>query len=434
MLLQIILILAGVVVLMILRVPIAFSFGVGGMVMMLLFGVDPQWAVSGAFKILMSFAFLTLPLYLLLGSVAGTTGIAERISKFVVSSIGRVKGGLGAAVIVTNGVFGAISGAAISALAGIGKAFVPEMEKEGYPRPYVAALLVCSAVLAILIPPSGNMIVFGFMARMPISLCFLAPLIPGLVLMVFLSATHFVMCRRIPSIHVPPKVSFRKYSSEVMKSGYSSSLCLLLPVIILSGIYGGFVTPMEAASVGVFYIIIVGFIYRTMTLRRFANNLFETGMVIGCIVALIFFFLVISRILILERVSDAILAWMMSISTNKWVLMGMLNILMIFLGMTMDDYSATMIVAIILLPVAKSIGFDPYHFAGIAGLNIGLGLITPPVAPLLYFAEVILGVPLYTYIKPVFYYIIFAYLPALIVTIFVPALSTTLPYLFAKVT
>lgn len=432
MLLQIALIIVGIVALMLLKVPIGFAFGTGAVVMMLVFGIDPQWAMPSAFKTLMSFVFLALPLYLLLGMVASSSGIAERISNFVVSLIGRLRGGLGMGVIVANGIFGAISGVAMSALAGIGKSFVPSMEREGYPRPYIAALLASSSVLALLIPPSGNMIIFGFMGRLPISLCFLAPVFPGLILIFFLSITHLMLCRRIPTIHVLPKVNFRTYSSQVLKSGYSASLGLLLPIIILGGIYGGFVTPTESAGIGIFYCLIVGFFaYRSIKLRQAGGMVLETGITIGTIVALLFFFFIIGKIFILEQVTDSVLAWMMAISTNKWALMGMLNVFMILMGMVVDDASAMMLTSVILLPIAISIGFDPYHFAAIASVNLGLGLITPPVAPLLYLAEAVVEVPVQTYFKTTFYYIIFAFLPTLIITIFFPVLSTSLPYLVA---
>ena len=136
----------------------------------------------------------------------------------------------------------------------------------------------------------------------------------------------------------------------------------------------------------------------------------------------------------MERLSDQLLVGMMAISTNKWVLMGMLNVLMLIMGMFMDDNSTLIISAIILLPIARSIGFDPFHFTAICGVNLGLGLITPPVAPLLYVGGAIAGdLPVNTYIKPVLYYIIFAYLPVLAITIAFPVLSTYLPYLFMKV-
>lgn len=434
MLLQIALVIVAIVALMIIGVPIGFAFGIGGMVMMFIFNVDPGWAIPNAFDTLMSFAFLALPLYLLLGVIVGNVGMADKISDFVVSLIGRLRGGLGVALIVTNGVFGAISGVALSALAGIGKSFLPSMKREGYPIEYTTALLVCSAVLAILIPPSGNMITFGFMSKLPISHCFLAPAIPGVILMFFLSLVHLVMCRKIPTIHVLPKAPFKQYARGVMRTGYSGSLTLLLPVIVLGGIYGGIYTPAEAASVGIFYAIIVGMlIYRSVGVRGLGDGLLETGMTIGSIIALFFFFIVISKVFILLELSNQILAVMMTVSTNRWVLMGMLNILMLIMGMIMDDGSATMIAAIILLPIARSIGFDPYHFAAICGVNLGLGMITPPVAPLLYVGGAIAGnLPLNTYIKPVVYYIIFAYLPTLAITIAFPVLSTYLPYLLMK--
>ncbi|GAH54477.1 unnamed protein product [marine sediment metagenome] len=197
MLVQIGLIFGVVVVLMVLKVPIAFAFGVGAAIMVLVFNIDPEWVISTSFDLEMSYAFLALPLYLLLGSVLDLAKMGDRVSDFVVTAIGRLKGGLGVALVVTCGLFGAVSGLAMSALVSIGRGFLPAAEREGYPIPYTTGLLVSAAILAILIPPSGNMILFGFMGRLPISLCFLAPLIPGVILMFFLSAVHpQPLCRR----------------------------------------------------------------------------------------------------------------------------------------------------------------------------------------------------------------------------------------------
>jgi len=433
-LLLLVLIILGCTLLVLLRVPIAFAFGIGAIVMMVVFDVDAQWAVTGSFRLILTFVFLALSMYLMMGTFAGTAGIADRLSNFVVAAIGRIKGGLGVAVIVTNGIFGAISGTAMSALAGIGKAFLPSMSKEGYPVPYIAALLCCSAVLALLIPPSGTMILFGFMGRLPISLCFLAPLIPGLILIFLLSITHLTMARKIASIHVPPKVTLKVYGKELVQTVRDAFLGLILPVFVLGGIYGGFITPVEAASFGVLYIFIVGFfIYRSIKPRGFLNDVLDVGLRIGSIIALIFFFMVLGRIFIMEKVSETILEMMFRVTDNPLGIMVMLNILMLIMGMIIDDASAMIITAIVLLPIARSIGFDPYHFAAIACVNLGIGLITPPVAALLYLAEAVFDTPVHTFIKGAFTYILFCYIPVLLLTIFFPQLSTTLPYLMMNI-
>ena len=422
------------VALMILGLPVGVCFAGGGVILLLLANIGPSWALEQSFHILSAFNFLALPLYIILGTTLGHAGMASKLSDFATSLVGRLRGGLGVALILANGMFGAMSGSALSALAGVGKAFLPIMEKEGYPRSYAIALLIPSAVLSCLIPPSGFMIVFGFMGRLPIAYCFLAGAVPGLILLTFLSITHLIMARRIPTIGVPPKVSFKEHLVQIAKSGYSNSLTLLIPVLVLGIIYGGVGTPAESASIGATYSLILAlFVYRSLSWKQAGIVFLDSARLVGTIIILFFFFLILSRVLIIERVSEQLLALMFGLSSNKWALMGMLNILMVLMGMIMDDASTNIIASIILLPIAVRLGFQPLHFAAIAAVNLELGLITPPVAPLLYLGGHLAGdMPLGRYVKPVLVYIAFAFIPTLLITLFIPEVSLTLPALFAR--
>ena len=164
-----------------------------------------------------------------------------------------------------------------------------------------------------------------------------------------------------------------------------------------------------------------------------AHALADTARLVGSILILLFFFTCLSRGLIIGRISESLLGIMMAVSTNKWVLMGLLNLLMLLMGMIMDDGSTGVIAAIIMLPMAKSIGFHPYHFAAIATVNLEFGMITPPVAPLLYLGGRVAGdMPLGQYIKPVLLFLLFCFLPTLILTMFIPELSTFLPAVFTR--
>lgn len=421
-----------IVIVMLCRVPIAYAFALGGMILLIWFDISPAWALSNALNMVLSYAFLTLPLYLFLGTICGEVGVGTRLSNFIVSVIGRLKGGLGVAFIMTMMVWGAISGAAIATLFGVGKPFVPEMDRNGYPRSYTAALLVASSVTDLLIPPSGTMIIFGFMGRLSITQCWLAPVIPGMILIALLAVVHLFMSSRIPTIYVPPKLPRGQYAKAVLKEMNIAKWDLFLPVLIMGGIYGGFFTPSEGASVGVFYALFVGFIvFRNLRARQLVKILHRTGVDISTVAALLFFFMVIGKVMIVGRVSDGILAVFSNISPEPWFILFMLCVVMFLMGMFMDDCSAMMISAIILLPVARKIGVDPYHFASISCLNLGLGLITPPVAPLLYVGGTICNVPLHSYLKPMLGFVVFAYLPTLVLTVVFPKVSTWLPNMFA---
>ena len=434
MLAEIGLVFLGIITLMMIRVPVAMCFGAGALVLLAISGTDPVWALTQALHLKTAYVLLALPLYILLGVTVGASGMADRLCDFALSLVGRIRGGLGVAVVMANAVFGAMSGSALSALAGLGKALLPVMEREGYPKSYAISLLIPSAVLSTLIPPSGYMILFGFIGRLSISKLFLSGVIPGLILMFFLFVTHLVMSRRIPTIHVLPKVSFGAQLKGIAKAGFRHALTLAIPVVVLGVIYGGFGTPTESASVGTIYTFILAFfVYRTLNIRAAFNGVVEATRLVGSIAILLIFFFVLSRVFIIEKVSESLLAWMMSVTSNKWALMGMLNILMLFMGMVMDDASTIIISAIIFLPIATSIGFNPFHFAAIGAVNLELGMITPPVAPLLYLGGHIAGdMPLGQYIKPVLWFLLCAFLPTLLLTMFIPDISTFLPRLFTR--
>src|SRR6056297_3256182 len=185
-----------IIVLMVIGVPIAFAFGGGGILLLLLFDIQPLWAMNQSLQLISAFTLLAAPLYVLLGTVINNGGMAHRIIDVAGAFLGRIKGGAGIAVIVANAFFGAMSGSAMAALGGIGRAFLPVMEKRGYPSSYAISILIPSAVLSLLIPPSMNMIMFGFLGRMSIARCFLAGIIPGLLLMFFFSITHLIIARK----------------------------------------------------------------------------------------------------------------------------------------------------------------------------------------------------------------------------------------------
>jgi len=412
-------------------VPVAFSFLIGTLVLCGIYGIDPVGAVTAAFDVMNQYALMALPLFILLGTLMDRGGLAAKLIDFINALVGRVRGGLGVVLVVTNTFFGAISGVAASALATIGTIMIPEMERRGYPRGYSTGMAISSSVLSLLIPPSVSMIIFGITARVSIPLLFAATLIPGLILTILLSIINIVMTRRIPTIQVPPKTSFAEQGKNIARAGKKAFFVLLLPLVILGGIYSGMFTPTEAAAVAVVYAIVVGWlIYRIFNYKTIGKAVIEAGSLTGCMIIVLFAFMMLSRILILEQIPSQLLAVILSISTNKYVILLLLNVVLIIMGMFMTDTPALILAAIILLPVAVGIGVNPLQFGAICGVNLGMGLITPPVAPLLYLGGIVGGnLPLKEYIKPAMYCIIFAFLPVLIITTYVPAVSLTLPRL-----
>lgn len=430
---EIMLIFLGIILLMILGIPIAFAFAIGGFILLVLFDIEPLWATMQGLQMVSSFSLLAFPLYILMGQVLSNSGIAKRIIDFANALLCRIRGGVGMAVIVSNAFFGAMSGSAMAALGGLGKGFLEIMEEQNYTKSYSISLLIASSVLSIMIPPSGNAILFGFLGRLSIARCFLTGLGPGLVLMFFLLVTHYVISPRFcPNITNPPKVSNSEHLRIIGKSFKENFLTLLIPVVVLGVIYGGIATPTESAAIGAAYALILGvLVYRTIKVNKIGGIFLDSSKLVGSVLILLFFFMVMSRVLVIEQVSEQLLALILQVTTNKFAIILLLALLLTFLGMIIDDGSLTIISSILFLPIAKSIGFDPYHFMAITVVFAAVGLITPPVAALLYLGGHIAGdLPLKEFITPTIMFLLFAFLPTALIVIFIPSVSTFLPYLF----
>ncbi|NLB83372.1 MAG: TRAP transporter large permease subunit, partial [Synergistaceae bacterium] len=260
---------------------------------------------------------------------------------------------------------------------------------------------------------------------------FAATFIPGVILTILLCVINKFMTSRIPTIQVIPEASPAEKRREILASSRKALWILMLPLFILVGIYSGAFTPTEAAGISAVYALILGFfVYRSMDMKILWSTFIEGGRLTGSIVMVFFFFFVLSRILILENVPSALLNLLLSISENKIIILLIFNIILFLTGMFMDDCSALILAGIIYLPAAVKLGINPIHFGAICGVNLGMGLITPPVAPLLYLGGMVGGnLEITEYYKPVVYSIVFGFLPVLLLTTYLPSLSMALPKL-----
>lgn len=420
--------LIGIVALLLLRVPVGFSFAIGALVLCTIYGISITGALTSGLSLITKFALLALPLFAFLGAVMSCSGLARRLIDFIYSIVGRIRGGLGVALVCTNTVFGAISGSASAAVIALGPIFIPQMERKGYPRGHSTAFLIASSVLSLLIPPSGNSIFFGVIAGVSVVLLFAATLVPGLILTILLSIIQVIMARKLPDIEVPPKISFIEQGKEIAQTGKRSFFILLLPLFIIGGIYSGIFTPTEAAAVSVVYAIVISwFIYRVINHVKLWQAGLEAGKAIGAIIVIFFFTYLLVRVLILLQMPNYLLNSMLAISESKVIILVMFNIILLITGMFVDDISALMFAAFVYMPAAKMAGIDPIHFGSIVILNTGMGLITPPVAPLLYLGGMIGDVPLSQYWRPVIYCLLFGYLPTILIVTYVPEVSLALP-------
>jgi len=360
-------------------------------------------------------------------------GIGDKLVDVVDTIAGRIRGGLGIVTVVTCAIFGAVSGSSSATVSCIGSIMMPKLKKAGYPVGHVAALLANAGVLGILIPPSMLMILYAWMGNQSVLACFLAAFVPGLIVTALLSIVNLVLLRNNKDIEVKPSEDIVTTAKLFTVKSAKASPALMMPVIILGGIYGGIMTPTEAAAVAVLYAIPVAmFIYRGLKFKNLMQTLIESATTTGVIMAMMFAVMILSRLYIMENLPEQIMNVLTSISDNKMVIMLMINVFLVIMGMLMDDVSGILLGTPILLPLVTQLGVDPIHFAAIMGVNLGMGNVTPPTAPLLYLSGRISGAQVNQMLKPTMYLIIFAWLPTLLLTTYVPEISLGLVNLLMK--
>lgn len=423
-----------VIVIMLLGVPVGFAFGLGGFAILAMTGLDPRFAIPSAFRNLESYTLLALPLFIMAGGLMRDADISRRLIAFTMSFLGRIKGGLGMVCVVSCTIFGAISGSASAAIAAIGSVLIPEMVEHGYSRGYSTGLVAASSMLALLIPPSIPMIVFAMTAQISILAAFLSTLIPGILMMTIYCVINLLMSRNMKNLRIAPPQPLSATISEVGRSARHAAFALFMPILVLGGIYGGIFTPTEAAGMSAVYAVLVGFgIYRTMTFKGMSRNIKSSMITSGVVMILLFFILMVSRIMVTYQVPQQLTEFIFKFTTNKWLVLLMLNVILLLMGMLVDDVSGNILSAALLLPIAKSVGIDPVHFAAISVTNLSLGNITPPCAPMLYLAGLIGGnLPLNEYVKPASYFMIFGALPVILAVTYIPEFALVLVNLFLK--
>lgn len=414
-------------------VPVPFSFFGVSILLVYLGGYDTSFLLPYGYTKVSSYVLLAIPLFIMAGGIIERSNMGEKLVNFVELFVGKVKGSLGVVAVVSCAIFGAISGSAAATQSVIGSIMWPRMEAAGYSKGKSAALIASSCLLGGMIPPSGLMIIYAWTAQVSVLQCFLATLIPGIIMAVMFSVAFVIMLRNDEGVQVLEAGSRKEYFQIAKKRTWDAIPALLFPVIILGGIYGGYMTATEAAAVSVVYAVLVGFlIYRQLKLRSLGSVLVETATTTGVIMIMLFMVMMLSRLLIMEDVPGMFLDLVTSISTNKYVILIMVNIFMIIIGMLMDDVSSVLLCTPLLMPIMQSIGISPIQFASIICVNISLGCVTPPCAPLLYLASRLSNTPVSAMLKPTMQLIIFVWLPALLMVTFIPELSLILPGFIAK--
>jgi C4-dicarboxylate transporter DctM subunit len=406
---------AGFVALLMLRVPFAFALAASTIAGLLLSDIElivfAQRMISGS----QSFSLLAVPFFILAGDLMTAGGLSRRLVATADVLVRHRTGGLGIVTVLAATFFAAISGSAPATTAAIGAIMIPEMSKRGYDPAFATALAVAGGIIGPIIPPSIILIIWGVMAEQSIARLFLAGIVPGVLLSLGLIAVCWWHARRTG---VPrEKPATREETIHAFRDG---KWALLAPLIILGGIYGGVVTPTEAAVVAVVYALAVGFFgYGELTLRELptilASSLRTTAIVMFILVAANGF----GWLIALERMPDKIAALFAGLSEQHYVLLFSLNVLLLAIGCVMDNLAAMTILATILVKIGTQIGMDPIQLGAMVSINFTIGMATPPFGYALFVGAAISKLPIGAISRQL--------MPMLLVMVIVLAIVTYIP-------
>nr|WP_232372677.1 TRAP transporter large permease [Acuticoccus mangrovi] len=416
-------ILALFIVLILIRIRLAFALLAVSMLYFWQVGMPLDIAAARVIATTQSFPLLAIPLFILAGNLMNRTGMTGRLFRFASVVLGRVPGGLGHVVVAVGMLMAGTSGAAIADAAALAHVSIDEMERRGYPRPFAAAICAFAATMGPLIPPSIMFIIFGWLASVSVNRLFIAGAIPGLCVGLFMVVTIFIIAKRKRFGVVDERPTF----GEFVRALLSAVWAMLMPVVVLGGIIIGAFTATEAAAIAVAYALIVGaVIYRALTWRGLGSALKETvvtSMSVMFVVAASYPF---GWILTAEQVPQSILEAATAISTNPFLILLLVNVVLLLLGMVMESTAVLLIVVPVLLPLMKAIGVDPVHFGVIVTANLLLGTITPPFGILMFTTCAIGKVSTLDFQRAsIPFYVAFLILLALVT--YVPAVSLWLP-------
>ncbi len=413
---------------MVIGIPIAFSLGLASVAYLI---VNDQFHLMIGFPQKMiagidNFVLLTIPFFILAGNLMNSADLTRQIVRFAQMLVGRVRGGLAVVNVVASMMFSGVSGAATAEASAIGSIMIPAMRRDGYKPEYAAALTAAGSILGPLVPPSLALILYGVLTGTSIGDLFLAGIAPAFLLCGLLICYALIKARR-EDHPVPEPVP----ANERLGLTIKALPALLLPVIIVGGIRSGVFTPTEAAAVAAVYALFIGvFLYRTLSLAKIGAAFYETATMTAGVMLIVAMASMTSFILGIENIPQAIAAGLLDFSTEPWVLILLLNVVLLFLGLFLEPLAALVLVMPILNQISPLIGIDPVQFGVMVVLNLMIGMITPPVGLCLFIVAAIGKLRLERVALAVLPMIGICMIVLALVA-FVPAVTLTLPSLLS---
>ncbi len=417
------------VIFLLINIPIGIALGISSLITIIYSGrVDINYLVQNLTTSVDSFPLMAIPFFILAGDLMGKGGISKRLLNVGNALFGRYTGGLGIVTIVSCMFFAAISGSGPATVAAIGGLVIPEMIRKKYSVGFSTSLSATAGSIGVMIPPSIPMVIYGVSGGVSITTLFIAGFIPG----IFVGLALILWCY-ISSKKNNYGEQERKYSAkEIFAAINEAKWALLIPVIILGGIYGGIFTPTEAAAVAVIYGFLVGvFVYRDLSIKDVFDILKKSALTTATVLIILGTANTFGRILTMEQIPMKIANAIISVSDSSVVILLLINLLLLFVGCFMDTTAAIIILTPILLPVAKLIGVDPVHFGIIMVVNLAIGFITPPLGVNLFVACGIGKISLEDLSRSMLPWLV-VMISCLMIITFIPEISLFLPKLLMK--
>ncbi len=413
----------------VLGIPVVFSLGLANITILTAMDIPYMVLASKIISGMNSFPLLAIPFFMFVGEVMNRGGIAKRLVDLADSLVGFVTGGLGHVNILASMFFGGISGSAIADTAAIGGLLVPPMIKQKYPADYSAAVTASSAVIGIIIPPSIPFILYGIITNTSIARMFLGGIIPGVIVGLALMVTTYFTTKKYGYGKVGEG---RRFELKRLWSALQRAwLALIIPVIVVGGILGGIFTATEAGVVAAFVALVLGlFIYKEITLTDLPEIVINTAKTTAIVLFLCGMAMVTAWLLTRARVPFALAELLTSYTTSPLGILLIANLLLFLVGFVIDLTPAMLILAPILLPVMERVGIDPVYFGVIMSINLGIGLITPPVGTVLYVACGVADIKLEELVRAIIPFLITLLIVLFLLVLF-PPLVMFIPDLFS---
>lgn len=374
----------SLLLLLILGIPIGVALGMAAIIS-LVFGdipTPPLVVAQRMFTSVDSFPYMAIPFFMLAGGLMESGGISKRLINFARACVGSVPGGLGIITVIASAFFGAISGSNPATVAAIGGIMIPAMIKAGYPKDFSSAVAAAGGTLGVIIPPSIPMVTYGVVAGVSIGTLFLAGFVPGILIAIALCSVIYFSAVKMDLPKGEPR-NFKTFIGAFKEA----ILALVMPLIILGGIYGGVFTPTEAAAVAVLYSFFISmFVYKELKMSDLSQVIIKAGVSTSVVFFVIATSSSFSWLITSARIPTAITQAMLSFSTNKYVILLMINVLLLLLGTFLETQAIILLVAPIILPLALQLGINPIVLGLIMVVNTSIGMITPPMAVNLFVA------------------------------------------------